>query len=108
MMDEISDLERDKQTSRQADKQIGHEQVLSWSPGLPVSLSGRGWLKWLLIGIVIAYVAVLILAPLGALVAGAFSGGLGAIATALNEPDVLSAFWRTLLIAVIVVLVHTI
>jgi sulfate transport system permease protein len=108
MMDEISDLERDKQTSRPADKQIGPEQVLSWSPGLPVSLSGRGWLKWLLIGIVIAYVAVLILAPLGALVAGAFSGGLGAIATALNEPDVLSAFWRTLLIAVIVVLVHTI
>jgi sulfate transport system permease protein len=63
-------------------------------------------LKWLLIGIVVAYIAVLILAPLAALVAGAFSGGLGAIVTALNEPDVLSAFWRTLLISVVVVIIH--
>jgi sulfate transport system permease protein len=63
-------------------------------------------LKWLLIGIVVAYIAVLILAPLAALVAGAFSGGLGAIFAALSEPDVLSAFWRTLLISVVVVIVH--
>jgi sulfate/thiosulfate transport system permease protein len=63
-------------------------------------------LKWLLIGIVVAYIAVLILAPLAALVAGAFSGGLRAIVTALNEPDVLSAFWRTLLISVVVVIIH--
>jgi sulfate transport system permease protein len=66
------------------------------------------WLKWLLIGIVVAYVSVLILAPMAALIAGAFSGGLGAIALALSEPDVLSAFGRTLLIAVIVVLYHAI
>jgi sulfate transport system permease protein len=66
------------------------------------------WLKWLLIGIVVAYVSVLILAPMAALIAGAFSGGLGAIALALSEPDVLSAFGRTLLIAVIVVLFHAI
>jgi sulfate transport system permease protein len=64
------------------------------------------WLKWLLIGIVVAYVSVLILAPMAALIAGAFSGGLGAIASALSEPDVLSAFGRTLVIAVIVVLFH--
>jgi sulfate/thiosulfate transport system permease protein len=72
------------------------------------SYTGQSWLKWLLIGIVAAYVAVLIVVPLAALVAGAFSGGLGAIVTALSEPDVLSAFWRTLLIAVIVVLIHAI
>jgi sulfate transport system permease protein len=71
-------------------------------------LSGRNWLKWLLVGIVVAYVSILILAPMAALIAGAFSGGLGAIALALSEPDVLSAFGRTLLIAVIVVLFHAI
>ena len=63
-------------------------------------------LKWLLIGIVVAYIAALILAPLGALVAGALAGGPGAIAAALSEPDVLSAFWRTLLISLVVVFVH--
>jgi len=68
----------------------------------------RSWLKWLLIGIVVAYVAVLIVIPLAALIGGAFSGGLGAIYAALSEPDVLSAFGRTLLIAVIVVLIHAI
>jgi sulfate/thiosulfate transport system permease protein len=65
-------------------------------------------LKWLLIGIVVAYVSILILAPMAALISGAFSGGLGAIASALSEPDVLSAFGRTLIIAVIVVLFHAI
>jgi sulfate/thiosulfate transport system permease protein len=70
------------------------------------SYARRGWLKWLLIGIVVAYLAIIILAPLGALVAGAFAGGPGPIVEALSEPDVLSAFWRTLLISVIVVLVH--
>jgi sulfate/thiosulfate transport system permease protein len=69
---------------------------------------GRSWLKWLLIGIVVTYVAVLIVVPLAALIAGAFSGGLGAIGAALSEPDVISAFGRTLLIAVIVVLIHAI
>jgi sulfate transport system permease protein len=62
----------------------------------------------LLIGIAVAYLMLIILAPLGALVAGAFSGGLGAIVEALSEPDVLSAFWRTLLISVVVVLFHAV
>jgi len=81
-------------------------------PGSRSSVLGssvrRSWLKWLLIGIVVAYVTVLIVAPLAALIGGAFSGGLGAIFAALSEPDVLSAFGRTLLIAVIVVLIHAI
>ena len=88
-------------------------------PGTPGSRSGtpwvvfgssirRSWLKWLLIGIVVAYVAVLIVVPLVALIVGAFSGGLGAIYAALSDPDVLSAFGRTLLIATIVVLIHAI
>ena len=68
----------------------------------------QSWLKWLLIGIVVAYVAVLIVVPLVALIGGAFSEGLGAIYAALSDPDVLSAFGRTLLIATIVVLIHAI
>src|SRR5262245_31145641 len=65
-------------------------------------------LKWLLIGIVVAYVALIILAPLSALVTGASSGGVGAIVAALSEPDVRSAFQLTLMIGVIVVIVHAI
>ena len=68
----------------------------------------RSWMKWLLIGIVVCYVAVIVLAPLVGLIASAFSGGLAPIVTALSEPDVLSAFWRTLLISLVVVLVHAV
>jgi len=108
MLNNIAGLQQDKQTSTQADKRSGHTPAFSRSPGLPVALSGRNWVKWLLIGIVVTYVAVLIVVPLVALINGAFAGGLGAIEAALSEPDVLSAFGRTLGIAVIVVLVHAI
>jgi sulfate/thiosulfate transport system permease protein len=71
------------------------------------SVAGRRWwLKWLLIGIVVFYVAVIVLAPLVGLIAGAFASGLEPIVAALGKPDVLSAFWRTLLISLVVVLVH--
>jgi sulfate transport system permease protein len=53
-----------------------------------------------------AYVAVLILAPLGALVVGAFREGLRPIMVALSQPDVLAAFWRTLLISLFTIVVH--
>lgn len=72
----------------------------------PSAVRRRPWGKWLAIGAVVAYVAVLIIAPLGALVAGAFARGIPPIIVALTDTDVLSAFWRTLLISVIVVLVH--
>jgi sulfate/thiosulfate transport system permease protein len=77
---------------------------IAQSPSRP--LGRRAWLKWLLIGVVVAYLAAIILLPLGALVAGAFAGGLGTIVTTLGEPDVLSAFWRTLLISLVVVAIH--
>ncbi len=64
------------------------------------------WRRRLLIGIVIAYAAVLIIAPLAALVSGAFAKGLGASLSALNDPAVFSAFLLTLYIALIVVLIH--
>lgn len=69
---------------------------------------GAGLTRRLLIGIVVAYVAILILAPLGGIVSGTFAEGLGPIVAALSKPDVISAFGRTLLIAAIVVTVHAI
>lgn len=64
------------------------------------------WVKWLLIGVVVCYVGVIILAPLGALLAGALAGSPRATLATLSSPDVLSAFWRSLLISLIVVVVH--
>jgi sulfate/thiosulfate transport system permease protein len=72
------------------------------------SRSIEAWRRRLLIGIVIAYAAVLILAPLTALISGAFSEGLGASLAALSDPDVFSAFLRTLYIALITVAVHAV
>lgn len=79
---------------------------IAYSP----SFAGRRveWRRRILIGIVVVYVGTLILAPIAALVAGAFSEGVGAIVEALNQPDVLSAFGRTLLISVVTVIVHMI
>jgi len=62
----------------------------------------------LLIVVVVGYAAVLVLAPVAALISGALSQGLGAIYTALAQPDVLHAFGLTLEIAAIVVAVHAI
>ena len=64
--------------------------------------------KWTLVGIVVAYVAFLIVTPLTALVYGAFERGIAASITSLNDPDVSTAFWNTLWISVVVVIVHTI
>lgn len=64
------------------------------------------WRRRLLIGIVVAYMAILILAPVGALITGALGYGLGAIVAELRDPQVLGAFWRTLLLSVIALLVH--
>jgi sulfate transport system permease protein len=62
----------------------------------------------LLIGIVVAYMALLILAPIGALLTGAFRQGLGAIVTALRDPQVFEAFYLTLLLSVVAVAVHAV
>lgn len=66
------------------------------------------WRRRLLIGLVVVYMAILIMAPLAALVAGAFRQGLGAIVDALQDPQVLRAFWLTLVIGLISVVVHAI
>ncbi len=66
------------------------------------------WRRWLLITIVVGYVAFLVLAPLVALTAGALRQGLGAALVALDQPEVLASFWRTLLISLVTVLVHAV
>jgi sulfate/thiosulfate transport system permease protein len=73
----------------------------------PVS-QGTVWIRRILIAAVLIYVGILILAPIGALLAGAFKEGLGAIFKALSQPDVLAAFWLTIKISLIVVLVQTV
>jgi sulfate transport system permease protein len=71
----------------------------------PVGRSGV-WIRRGLITVVMAYVGFLILAPIVALAIGALSEGLGAILTALSQPDVIHAFGITLLISLIVVAVQ--
>jgi len=64
--------------------------------------------KWTLISLVVAYVAFLIVTPISALAIGAFEKGIGASIDSLNDPAVFKAFWNTLWISLVVVIVHTI
>jgi len=66
------------------------------------------WAGWILITIVVVYVAFLILAPIMALAFGAFEQGPGEIIAALSQPGILQAFWNTLWISLVVVTIHTI
>ncbi len=72
----------------------------------PTSTGGR-WVQRVLIGIVMLYVVGLIVTPLAALTVGAFAEGLRPIFVELSRPDVLGAFWRTIWISLLVVIVHT-
>jgi sulfate transport system permease protein len=67
---------------------------------------GNIWVRRILISLVILYVGGLILAPLVALVAGAFQDGLRPVFNALFQPEVLEAFKITILIGLAVVLIH--
>ncbi len=84
------------------------------SSGIKSASPRRGWLSlpidiWrrrLLSGLVITYVALLILAPIVSLVSGAFKQGITGMITALREPDVFKSFSLTLYIALITVVIH--
>jgi sulfate/thiosulfate transport system permease protein len=71
----------------------------------PVSVASI-WTRRILILVVVVYVGALILAPIGALVVGAVQEGLGAILTALSQPDVMAAFRLTMFISLVVVAVQ--
>lgn len=64
--------------------------------------------KWTLIALVVGYVAFLIVTPIAALAMGALERGLAASLESLNDPDVFTAFWNTLWISVVVVMIHAI
>jgi sulfate transport system permease protein len=71
----------------------------------PIPTAGR-WTRRVLIVAVFLYVGALILAPIGALIAGALEEGVGAIFEALTQPDVLEAFWLTIKISLVVVIIQ--
>lgn len=68
----------------------------------------KKWVGWTLITLVIGYVAFLIISPLIALTISAFERGAGEVFSTLAHPLTLNAFWNTLWIALIVVLVHSV
>ena len=55
--------------------------------------------RWLLISVALAFLALFLLLPLAAVFAQAFDKGWEAYLAALHEPDTLSAIWLTLLTA---------
>jgi sulfate transport system permease protein len=64
------------------------------------------WVERILISVVVAYVLVLIAAPIIALIVGAFGKGLGAVFHSLSRPEVLASFIRTIWIGLLVVVIH--
>lgn len=61
------------------------------------------WLRRTLIGLVLLILAVLVLAPLGAVLFEALREGWGALAEALADPDALAAIRLTLIVAAVAV-----
>jgi sulfate transport system permease protein len=59
--------------------------------------------RWLLIGIAFAWIAVILLLPLGTVFAEAFRNGISGWFDAVTEPDAVSAIKLTLLVAIIAV-----
>lgn len=70
--------------------------------------SPKGWVPKLLIGVVLLYIAILILLPLGAIFQGAFARGTAAFFSALAEPQVTAAFRLSLMLAAIAVVVNAV
>ncbi len=70
------------------------------APPRPQTRARRvAWGRVLLIGIVLAYLGVLILWPLLAVLQGAFAEGVGRFFAELSQPELRRAFWLTLVLA---------
>jgi len=78
------------------------------SAGSMPTTARRRWVRWLLVAIVLAYVTVLIVAPIAGLVVGALSEGAGAALATFRDPQVIKAFVLTIKISLLVVLVHAV
>jgi sulfate transport system permease protein len=66
----------------------------------------NGLLDWILIGLVLGYAAILLLAPLVAIILGAFKNGLEPIIRDLTTPDALSALWLSIRLALLAALTN--
>src|SRR5262249_28928197 len=71
-----------------------------WSPAAMREIRPRTPIQWLLVGIVLLYAGILLLAPILAILQKALAGGVQPVLDALSQPDVLHAlqitFWITL------------
>jgi sulfate transport system permease protein len=70
--------------------------------------SEGAWVQWVLIGLVVVYVALLLGIPAVNVFYQAFKGGIGPFVENLTQPDFVSALWLTALTALIVVPLNTI
>jgi len=67
------------------------------------SVSEPAWVRWVLIGVALAFLLLNLALPLAAVFAGAFATGIAAFQTAIGENDALAAMRLTLLVAGIAV-----
>lgn len=65
------------------------------------------WVRWLLIGVALAFLGLFLVVPLAAVFAQALSRGWAVYARSLCDPDALAAVRLTLLVALIVVPINT-
>lgn len=66
----------------------------------------NGLVGWLLVGVVLGYAAILLLAPLIAVILGAFKDGLAPIIEDLTTPDALAALWLSVRLALLAALTN--
>jgi sulfate/thiosulfate transport system permease protein len=91
------------------------EEQAQRRPGVPPAAPGGGFGvrrekagRGLLVAVALAYVLILLLAPLAGLIFYAFKQGLGVIGQTFTQPDALHAFYLTFLIMLITVVVTTV
>jgi sulfate transport system permease protein len=67
------------------------------------ALTEPAWVKWLLVGVSLAFLGLFLFTALVAVFAEALRGGIGAYFAGIREPDALSAIKLTLLVAAIAI-----
>jgi sulfate/thiosulfate transport system permease protein len=78
------------------------------APGPGSGVRREKLVRGLLVAVALAYVLILLLGPLAGIIYYAFKGGLGAIGQTFTEHDALHAFYLTLVIMLITVIVNTV
>lgn len=68
----------------------------------------RSFWQWVLIGIVLVYAGVLLLAPLIAIITGAFEDGIAPVLQAITAPDALAALRLTFFLAILASIINAV